>query len=28
VTNLLKEEMMKESLVDYDPGILDRQGKM
>jgi hypothetical protein len=28
VTNLLKEEMMKEGLVDYDPEILDWQGKM
>jgi hypothetical protein len=28
VTNLLKEEMMKERLVDYDLEILDWQGKM
>jgi hypothetical protein len=28
VPNLLKEEMMKEGLVDYDPEILDWQGKM
>lgn len=28
VTNLLKEEMMKEDLVNYDPEILNWRGKM